>query len=308
MISVSFVIPLFDEAKAAVRLYNALTALARAEGYTYEIIFIDNGSVDTTFEDLNKQDYVKVIKFKKRFTQMAAMYSGLKVARYDYIVTVDNSPGYNVSDIPHLINHLREHDLDIVSGWRSYRRDHLFFRLVTALTFKVKDIFVKDHFHDTGCVLRVFRRACFKTLTVFSETNRLLPALLAMKGYKTGEVVIDFLSRHRKVKEPERLVRRFIDLVSLWFWRKFAMRPLHLLGGGGLFMLAAGFLSGLWTVYLFVRGVNMTEVLWPVFTVFLSVTGLQLFISGLVADMLSKNYYEKTNDTHYEIDRVIENL
>jgi hypothetical protein len=139
--------------------------------------------------------------------------------------------------------------------------------------------------------------------------HRDIPALLKIEEFKIGEVEVNHRSRlSGKTKYgPGRAVKGFIDMISVWFWNKYAVRPLHLLGGMGLLCFALGALSSAYTLYYFIAGGDLSSTVWPLLSAFLLFSGVQLFISGLLADMLSKNYYGTTNDCSYSIEDVYEN-
>ncbi len=136
----------------------------------------------------------------------------------------------------------------------------------------------------------------------------LLPALLKIKGFTVGEVEVNHRPRVAGVSKYnwKRAMKGFVDMVSVWFWNKYAVRPLHLLGGAGMVLLGIGMIFSFYTLILFLKGQNLSNTVWPLLSAFSVITGLQLFVSGLLADMLSKLYYEKSKDKSYIIRDIIE--
>jgi hypothetical protein len=213
------------------------------------------------------------------------------------------------SDIPGLVKYLEENDLDVVSGWRNKRKDNLFKRIVSRGASLLRALIISDGIHDSGCSLKIYKKECFDHLNLYGEMHRFIPALLKIKGFKIGELVVNHRPRIAgKTKYNwRRTIKGFIDMIAIWFWKGFAVRPLHLLGGLGILCVGLGVAISILGVYLYVIGNALFRNILPILAAFLFLTGLQLFVFGLMADMLSKSYFETTNDTSYSIKEVIEN-
>lgn len=306
---ISIVIPVFNEADSIESLHQELLDLCKQKNYNYEIIFVDDGSTDSTEKIIKQLTPVKAIFLRKNFGQTAAMDAGIKAARYEYIVTMDGDLQNDPADIPALLTYLEDHNLDVVSGWRKNRYDSIAKRVISRGANFLRYMIVKDGIHDSGCSLKVFRRTCFENITLYGEMHRFIPAILKIKGFKIGERVVNH--RPRKAGQTKynwkRTIKGAIDMISVWFWHKYAIRPLHLMGGMGLFLGGVGGLFGIKTLWLYFRGVNLSSTLEPLLTVFFSIAGLQLFICGLLADILIKIYYEKTTDVPYAFKEIFEN-
>ena len=153
------------------------------------------------------------------------------------------------------------------------------------------------------------KKECFDYVTLFGEMHRFIPAILKIKGFKIGEIFVNHRKRIAgKTKYNwKRTVKGLIDMIAVWFWNKYSARPLHLMGGSGLLFIFAGFIAGLFTIYLKIKGHSLSDTVLPLFSVFLIMTGIQFFVSGLISDMLSKNYYGSTDDTSYSIKEIREN-
>jgi len=309
MKEISIVIPVFNEEDNVAALHAEIKEVCEANKYTYEIILIDDGSTDGTFTAAKNLHPVKYLRFRRNFGQTAAMDAGIKAAKYNYIITMDGDRQNDPNDLPVLIQCLEENDFDVVSGWRKNRHDPFMKRFVSRGANKLRKIILNDNIHDSGCSLKIYRKACFDNVNLYGEMHRFIPAILEMKGYIVGEVVVNHRERTSgKTKYNwRRTVKGFLDMLYLRFWDRYSVRPLHLLGSIGLIFVLLSLISGIASVVLYILGSGMSETALPVLTSFLFLGGIQLFISGLLADIMLKNYFETSGDTSYNIKEVVEN-
>ena len=303
---ISIVVPVFNEEGNVEGLHSEIVAICNEMNYEYEVIFINDGSDDKTVENIKKLSPVKLIDLRKNFGQTAAMDAGIKAAQHPLIVTMDGDRQNDPTDIPKLINHLVENDLDVVSGWRKNRKDSFMKHFVSRGANQIRGVLLNDGIHDSGCSLKVYKTDCFKGISLYGEMHRFIPAILKIKGFRIGEHVVNHKPRVSGVTKYNwrRTVKGLIDMVSVWFWNKFASRPLHLLGGMGIFVLFLGMLSGAYTIYLYLTGWEMSDSAFPNLTMFLMLGGIQLFISGIIMDVMLKDYFESTKDHVYSIREV----
>jgi len=308
MKGISVVAPLFNEEGNVLELHRQVKAVLEDTGLPYEIIFIDDGSSDKTVELAKTLAPLKLICLRRNFGQTAAMDAGIHAARYDYIVTMDGDLQNDPADIPHMIDYLEENNLDVVSGWRKHRKDSFFKRFTSRGANFLRWLIVHDGIHDSGCSLKVYRRECFEGVHLYGEMHRFIPAILKIKGFTVGEMVVNHRARTAGVTKYnwKRTFKGFVDMISLWFWSKFASRPLHLFGTVGLLLLFFGGVSAIITIVLFcIRGeISNTE--WPLLTALLLIAGIQFFVFGLIADIVSKTYRETTDDKAYCIREITE--
>lgn len=307
MISISVVVPVYNEEGNVRELHREICDVMNRGHYEYEIIFIDDGSQDAT-ADICKTLYpLKLIQLRRNFGQTAAMDAGIKAACNDYIVTMDGDRQNDPADIPNMLDYLITNDLDVVSGWRKNRKDSFMKKFVSRGANFLRGILVKDNIHDSGCSLKVYRRECFKGINLYGEQHRFIPAILKIKGFKVGEMVVNHRPRTAgKTKYNwKRTIKGFVDMISVWFWNKYACRPMHILGTFGVFFLFLGGLCGVWSVVLYITGAKMSGfIMVPLMTVFFVIIGLLMFIFGLMSEIMIKTYYGVQIDTPYSIKKI----
>lgn len=309
MASISVVVPVFNEEGNVKELHKEILEVCRENGYTFEIIFVDDGSTDGTPVICKEIKPLKYIRMRKNFGQTAAMDAGIKVSQYDYIVTMDGDRQNDPKDIPKLVEHLEKNNLDVVSGWRKNRKDTVMKKFTSRGANFLRGIIVKDHIHDSGCSLKIYRRECFNDVNLYGEMHRFIPALLEIKGYRVGEIVVNHRPRVQgKTKYNwTRTVKGFVDMISLWFWSKYSVRPLHILGGFGMIFMMGGVICGVWSIVLYALGFKMSNnVMPPLLTVLFAIIGLMMFVFGLMSDMLSKTYYGIGVDHSYSVKEILE--
>jgi len=307
--SISIVVPIYNEEENVEHLHNEIKAVCEDKNYDYEIIFIDDGSTDNTEEVVTRLYPLKYIQLRKNFGQTAAMDAGIKAAKNDYIITMDGDRQNDPTDIPKLILFLEENNLDVVSGWRKNRKDTFFKKFASRGANVLRGIIVKDNIHDSGCSLKIYRRECFENMNLYGEMHRFIPALLRIKGFTVGEIVVNHRPRVAgKTKYNwRRTFKGFTDMVSVWFWHKYSVRPMHLLGSVGIISLLFGAIFGVWSIILYALGRSLTDNFHPMLSIAFLITGMLLFVFGLMSDMLTKIYYGSKIDMPYSIKTVKEN-
>ncbi|SER55344.1 Glycosyltransferase involved in cell wall bisynthesis [Butyrivibrio fibrisolvens] len=304
---ISVVVPVFNEEGNIAKLHKEIKDVCEDNGYEYEIIFINDGSTDRTDEVCRTLTPLKLITMRKNFGQTAAMDAGIKAAKYDYIVTMDGDGQNDPADIPNMLKYLHEHDVDVVSGWRKNRKDTFMKRFVSRGANFLRYLLVHDGIHDSGCSLKVYKKECFKGVNLYGEQHRFIPAILKIKGFTVGEVVVNHRARTSGYTKYnwKRTIKGFVDMISVWFWNKFATRPLHLLGGIGFVFEVMGFGCGIWSIALFLMGRKMSNNIFPpLLTIFFVIIGLLMIIFGLMSEILIKTYYGVHVDTPYSVKKI----
>lgn len=308
MQKLSVVVPIYNEQENVENLHREIVK-ALAGRFDFEIIFVDDGSTDRTYENARNLKPLKYIRLRKNYGQTSAMDAGIKAAQYPLIATLDGDLQNDPADIEAMVAYLIENDLDVVSGWRKNRQDKVSKKFVSRGANLLRGMIVKDHIHDSGCSLKIYKKECFENVNLYGEMHRFIPALLIIKGFKVGELVVNH--RHRTAGKTKynwkRTVKGFLDMISVWFWNKYAVRPLHLLGGMGLLSIGFGILFGFWSVLLAFQGKDLSSTLQPFMSLFFITLGFLFFVLGLVADMLKKIYYGMKIDSPYFVKDVFEN-
>ncbi len=311
MPSISVVVPIYNEEGNVAELHKEIKETCKNAGYDYEIIFINDGSTDRTDEICRKLIPLKYIQFRRNFGQTAAMDAGIKASTKEIIVTLDGDRQNNPADIPPMVDYLLEKNYDVVSGWRKNRKDSFMKRFVSRGANALRYILVHDGIHDSGCSLKVYRRECFKGVNLYGEQHRFIPALLKIKGFKIGEMVVNHRARTSgKTKYNwHRTIKGFVDMISVWFWNKYASRPLHIMGAMGILFGLFGVGSGVWSVILFCMGRKMSNnIIPPILTVFFIIMAVLMFVFGLMSEILVKIYFGVHVDASYSIKEICENI
>lgn len=301
-IKISLVIPLYNEEENVRILHDRIRGTLDKLGESYEVIFIDDGSGDRTFELLKEihveNPKVKVIKFRGNFGQSAAMAAGFDAAKGEYVFAMDGDLQNDPKDIPRLLEKL-EQGYDVVSGWRKNRKDKLVIRKVPSriankLICKVTGV----KLHDTGCSLKVFRSEIIKRINLYGELHRFIPALSKIEGARIAEMVVDHHSRKfgKSKYNITRTFRVIVDLMAMNLFIRYLKTPLRFFGKIGTWFLISGFISILWIlyrVYLFNKPLIDVNVL--LISVFLFMaTGVQFFVWGFLADLIVKTGKRKS--------------
>ena len=303
----SVVVPLYNEEGNAKALHAKILAACQDLGKSFEIIFIDDGSKDGTVANCQGLSPLKLIKFRKNFGQTAAFDAGIKASQGKIIVMMDGDLQNDPADIKLLLAEM-EKGFDVVSGWRAKRKDPIMKKVFSRTANALRKVLIQDKIHDSGCSLKAYKRECFGDVDLFGEMHRFIPAILEMQGYKVGEVKVSHHPRVHGVTKYnwKRGLKGFVDMISIWFWRKYANRPLHLFGGTGIVMSFLGIIILTWmAIEKIFLGVALSDRIWPLMGVFFVMIGVQLFIFGLLADILIKNYYKERGVMNYSIKEII---
>jgi len=309
---ISVVIPLYNEEESIPHLCSALTAALQRYGKPYEIIVVDDGSKDRSFELLAEQaqrdPHLAVIQLRRNFGQTAAFAAGFNNARGDVVITMDADLQNDPDDIPLLMEKIDE-GYDIVSGWRKDRQDRFLDRrlpsmIANRLISNVTDV----RLHDYGCSLKAYRRDVLQHVRLYGELHRFIPALASQVGGTVTEVPVNHRARQygRSKYGISRAVRVALDLITVWFLGGYSTRPIHVFGTLGLISAAGGFVIGLYLTFLKL-GLGQSIGTRPMLqlAVLLVVIGVQLITMGLLGEMMTRTYFESQDKPIYVVRRVI---
>ena len=314
---ISVVIPIYNEALNIERLHQELTEVLGQWGSSYELLMVDDGSADESFEILRRiqsaDPHVRAIQFRRNFGQTAAFAAGFAAARGRLIVTSDGDLQNDPRDIPLMVKRLDEGGFDIVCGWRKDRQDTwINRRLPSQLANRLISWTTGVKLNDYGCSLKVFRAEVVKPLRLYGELHRFLPALASDIGVRIAEQPVNHRARiHGTSKYGiSRTVRVVLDLITVKFLLSYSTRPLQIFGLVGFGMGAVG---GLILLYLGYLKVVADEALVPrlplvLLAILLVFTAVQLLTVGLLAEMQARTYHESQQKPIYRIREVVETL
>jgi glycosyltransferase involved in cell wall biosynthesis len=309
----SVVIPIYNEVASVEELHRQLTDTLTAWGRPYEVIVVDDGSRDGSFDvlaRLQKTDsHLRVIRFRRNFGQTAAFSAGFDHARGRYIVTSDGDLQNDPGDIPPMVAEL-ERGYDIVCGWRKNRKDPLLSRrLPSMVANRLISMATGVALHDYGCSLKVFRAEVVKPLKLYGEMHRFLPAIASEQGVRIAEVVVNHRARRygRSKYGISRTVRVVLDLLTVKFLLSYSTRPLQIFGLLGLPMILVGGAVTGWLALVRLLGRqaigNRPALLFGMLFLF---TGVQLITLGLLAEMQARTYHESQSKPTYVIREILE--
>lgn len=309
---ISVVVPFYNEEKNVELFYRRLSPVLHNLNTNQEIIFIDDGSTDSTFKNMlriKEKDYsVKIIKFRKNFGQSAALKAGFDHAKGDIVISMDGDLQNAPEDIPKLLENIENSDYDVVCGWRADRKDPPLKKAFSRMANLIRRNITSEFIHDSGCTLRAYRNRCVKNLDLYGETHRYIPAMLLWRGYKIGEVKIRHAPRSYGTTKYgwRRLFKGFLDLIVISFWQKYSVRPIHMFGLLGLLLGFSGILLG---GYMGIERLFFGRALSdrPLFllAILMVIIGVQFVMSGILADIMFKVYYGQNGRRNYLIETVV---
>jgi glycosyltransferase involved in cell wall biosynthesis len=311
--ALSVVIPTFNEELNVQELHQSLRNVLRSFKSDYEIVFVDDGSVDNTFDRLKSirqtDARVKIVKLRANFGQSAALTAGFRQARGETIVTMDADLQNDPADIPSLLGKLAE-GYDVVAGYRWKRRDSFFSKqLPSLISNSLARRLTGVKIHDFGCTLRAYRRGAIENVELYGEGHRFFLPLIAMQGFRIAEVRVSHRYRqHGKSKYGlARLVRGFLDLLFVKFWLSYSTRPLHLFGLWGLLLMLAGavILASKLSQLLFLA-IPLTAGPLLLLSALLEVMGLQLVLLGFLGEVLIRILFAGKPHIAQLIERVLD--
>lgn len=310
---ISVVIPLYNEQENVPPLYEELSSAMNSLGRSYEVIVVDDGSTDNSFQKLKaiqeKDPNWRIIRFRRNFGQTAGMTAGFDAVRGDIIITSDADLQNDPQDIGKLLDKMEE-GYDIVSGWRVDRKEPFFTRRLPSMTAnKLISNVTGVHLHDYGCTLKAYRREVIDNVDLYGELHRFIPALASSIGVKVAEVPVnDRARRFGKSKYGiSRTFRVILDLITVFFLLKYATKPMHFFGTIGFTLAGIGTVLGLWLSYerLFLN-VSLSERPLLMLAVLLVMIGVNILTVGVVAEMVMRNYYKPQGKATYIIREIAE--
>lgn len=307
---ISIVIPVYNESGNLEILYNKLRAVLNILNKRYEIIFIDDGSKDNSFEilkNLNEKDKnVKIIKFRKNFGQTAALDAGFKLAKNEIVIQMDGDLQNDPEDIPNLINKLDKYD--VVVGWRYKRKDPLSKTIPSLIARYLRKKITKERIHDSGCSLKAIKKICLNDLNLYGEMHRFIPTLLIWKGFKIGEVKVRHNPRrYGKTKYNfTRIIRGFLDLMNAKFWADYSTRPLHFFAKISFLLIFLGVIIVAYKFFIALLYFGISLDVGPMLlaAVLFIIVGIQFFSFGFISELQVRNYFSEKKNKPYQIEKI----
>ena len=306
----SVIVPLYNEAESLPELHAWIKRVMDANGFTYEIIFVNVGSTDTSWQVIENlaagNPEVKGICFRRNYGKSPALYCGFERAEGDVVITMDADLQDSPDEIPELRRMIVEDGYDLVSGWKQKRYDPLSKTIPTKLfNATARAVSGIHNLHDFNCGLKAYRRDVIKNIEVYGEMHRYIPYLAKNAGFdKIGEKVVHHQARkYGKTKFGlNRFVNGYLDLMTLWFLSKFGQQPMHVFGLLGSLMFVLGFIAvvvvGASKLYALANGIPARLVTdSPYFYIALTMMllGTQLFVAGFLGDLISRNSEQRNS-------------
>ncbi|WP_022851323.1 glycosyltransferase family 2 protein [Limisalsivibrio acetivorans] len=305
----SVVIPLFNEEESVPHLFERVRE--SLVGMDYELILVDDGSVDKTVQMVKEyaDSRTRLVRFRRNFGQTAAMAAGIDESRGELIATLDGDLQNDPSDIPLMINKLEEEDLDVVAGRRAKRKDGMLLRKIPSkianrLIQKMTGVYIRDY----GCTLKVFRSEVAKNLGLYGELHRFIPVLADLQGAKIEEMDVKHSPRLYGTSKYgiARTTKVISDLMFMIFLKRYGQRPMHLFGSLGFFSLAIGLLIDFYMFVLKLFGNDIWGRPLLILGVLLTLGGIQLISTGFIAESILRTYYESQDKKPYTIREVLD--
>lgn len=307
--NISIIVPLFNEDESLVKLYDWIERVMQANQFSYEVIFVNDGSTDHSWQvisELNKRDpeHVRALSFRRNYGKSPALYHGFKEAQGDVVITMDSDLQDSPDEIPELYRMIVEEGYDLVSGWKKKRYDNTFSKNIPSKIYNATARHITGiQLHDMNCGLKAYKKEVIKNIEVYGEMHRYIPYLAKNAGFsKIGEKVVEHRKREFGTSKfgLERFVNGYLDLFSLWFLNTFGKQPMHFFGALGSITFLLGFLAvvmlgikKLWFLSHHVAASLVTESPYFYIALTMMIMGTLLFLCGFVAELVVRNSGER---------------
>ncbi len=310
---ISVIIPAFNECESLPELSAWIARVMQEHGYSYEVVFVDDGSTDATWETVRQlsaaDDRIHGIRFRRNYGKSAALYCGFERAQGEVVFTMDADLQDSPEEIPEMYRMIVEQGYDLVSGWKQHRKDNALTKNIPSKLYNATARWITGlKLHDMNCGLKAYRKEVVKSIEVYGEMHRYIPYLAKNAGYTriTEKPVHHEKRKYGKSKfGMNRFVNGFLDLQTLWFLTRFGRDPMHFFGYSGLFMFFVGFVMTVWIIVAKLvhqaQGLKFRAVTdQPLFYLALVavVLGVMLFLAGFLGEMIARS---KADRNRYNI-------
>ena len=310
---ISVIIPAFNECESLPELSAWIARVMQEHGYSYEVVFVDDGSTDATWDTVRQlsaaDDHVHGIRFRRNYGKSAALYCGFERAQGEVVFTMDADLQDSPDELPEMYRMIVEQGYDLVSGWKQHRKDNALTKNLPSKLYNATARWITGlKLHDMNCGLKAYRKEVVKSIEVYGEMHRYIPYLAKNAGYTriTEKPVHHEKRKYGKSKfGMNRFVNGFLDLQTLWFLTRFGRDPMHFFGYSGLFMFFVGFVMTVWIIAAKLihqaQGLKYRAVTdQPLFYLALVavILGVMLFLAGFLGEMIARS---KSDRNHYNI-------
>lgn len=310
--TLSILIPIFNEEENISPLYDRLITALKKTSRPYEVIFIDDGSSDSSLEillDISKKNpNVKVISFSRNFGQTAALSAGIDFSSGEILIPMDGDLQNDPEDILSLLQKIEE-GYDVVSGWRKTRKDPFFTRRFPSMVAnKIISSIGGVRLHDYGCMLKAYKRDILKNIRLYGEMHRFIPLYAHWIGARVSEIPVNHFPRRSGSSKYGlgRIFKVILDLMVVKFLLSYSQKPIYVFGGMGLLMMLGAILSGGFAIYLKIfKGISFILTPLPLLSVLLLMLGFLSILMGFLAEILTRTYYESQRKPTYQIKETI---
>jgi glycosyltransferase involved in cell wall biosynthesis len=306
-VMISLTVPIYNEEGSIEEVFEKVRAVMSRNGEPWEIVFVNDGSLDRSEEILNAlataHREVKVVHFRRNFGQTAALMAGFDFATGDIIVPMDGDGQNDPEDIPRMLAKLHE-GYDVCSGWRRDRRDNAIQRNIPSIMAnKLISAVSGVRLHDFGCSLKAYRSEVLQGVRLYGEMHRFLPIYAKWHGARITEIPVNHFARSCGSSKYglERVLKVLMDLVTVKFMDRFMLKPMYLFGLWGVVFFAAAFGFSVWTLYMRTKGYFFTGTPLPMMAVFSFMTGVICILMGLLAEMITRTFHESQNKSIYMV-------
>lgn len=296
-VDLSIIIPVYNEEENIAELYERLCSILSVMDKSYEIIFVDDGSTDNTFQEIKAipDSNIRIIKFQRNYGKAAALSCGFKKSKGDFVITLDGDLQDDPKEIPRFLEKLKE--FDMVSGWKVKRKDPISKTFPSKCFNKLTRFITGVKINDFNCGYKAYNKYVIKNINLYGELHRYIPALANWKGYTVGEIEVEHHPRiHGESKYGvERLWKGCLDLITVTFLILYKKRPLHIFGGIGFILSFSGIAISMYLLWLWITGIKIGDRPLLMLGIFLTVIGIQFVSIGLIGELITNS---RNNDDY----------
>jgi glycosyltransferase involved in cell wall biosynthesis len=304
----SLFLPVYNEEGNLRLLHHKITETMAKLGRSYEVIYVDDGSKDASYEILREiaatDPRAKIVRFRRNYGQTAAMAAGIRAARGEILIPMDADMQNDPADIANLLDKLAE-GYDVVSGWRKNRQDKAVTRILPSIMANRLISWISGvALHDYGCSLKAYRREVLADVRLYGEMHRFIPIYASWAGARVTEIPVTHHARNAGVSKYglSRIFKVMLDLITVKFLSSYATKPIYVFGGAGFLCMAGSVVAGIWALGLKIAHLaDFIQTPLPLLAVTLAIMGIQLVLMGLLAEIIMRTYHESQNKLTYHV-------